>query len=127
MGRIVGDPGNGVWEVGRPLQPEQVSSSESYLGTAIWEVTNSGRRGLLATLIGCLREAHGRHVESGSEPETGISLECFSCLPGMEARFWRGLANSVKARARVAATFQVGLDRVCARATLPLSGAGRVL
>jgi hypothetical protein len=34
-------------------------------------------------------------------------------------------ANSVKVRARVAATFEVDFDRVCDRASRPISGAGR--
>ena len=48
-------------------------------------------------------------------------------VPEWRKDFGAGRANSVKARARDSGDLEVGLDRVCARATLLLSGAGRVL
>ena len=57
--------------------------------------------------------------------EVGGSCGPFIACPGMAERFWRGVEQTLSRRApAIAATF-VGLDRVCARATLPLSGAGR--
>jgi len=57
----------------------------------------------------------------------GQQLMGLSSLPGPEWRkdFGAGRANPVKARARGSGDLQVGLDRACARATLPLFGAGK--
>ena len=45
----------------------------------------------------------------------------------MEARFWRGSSKPCQGACPRSGDLQVDLDRVCARATLQLSGAGRVL
>jgi hypothetical protein len=59
--------------------------------------------------------------------KVGAVVAPFIAYPGMAEDSCAGRANSVKAHARDSGDLLVGLDRVCARATLPLSGAGRVL
>jgi len=49
----------------------------------------------------------------------------FTACPGMEARFWRWSSKFCQGAFPRSGDLQVGLDRVCACATLPLSGAGR--
>jgi len=45
----------------------------------------------------------------------------FTACPGMEARFGRGLSKPCQGACPRSGDLQVDLDRVCARATLPVS------
>ena len=77
-------------------------------------------------------DAGGRHSSSSGgddRRESRVHQELMRSLL-LPIPEWRrdcraGQANSVKARARDSGDLVVGLDRVCDRAKLPLSGAGR--
>ena len=57
----------------------------------------------------------------------GTCWNVFTACPGMEGRFWRGSSKPCQGACPRSGDLQVGLDRVCARATLPLSGQAGVL
>src|SRR5215469_17776837 len=67
-----------------------------------------------------------RRGELGRTPCFEILSGCLSYLPGM-AEIIAGVEQTLSRRVPAKRRPSVGLDRVCARATLPLSGTGSVL